>query len=117
MHFAAHMQAEAAETQEVSFSSSLASQQQSSQTTPREAYGAAGDNTSTAVQQQQQQYGVAQQAAARAAAAGSQLLQRIESRGVSGLWRRPASMEVREEQQVSCSPGHYGAHLWLLIAM
>ncbi|WIA35266.1 hypothetical protein OEZ86_003725 [Tetradesmus obliquus] len=82
MHFAAHMQAEAAEAQEVSFSSSLASLQHSSQTTPREARGTvAGEDSSASVQQQQQ------------------LLQRVESRGVSGMWRRHPSMDAREEQQ------------------
>jgi hypothetical protein len=96
MHFAAHMQADsAAETQEVSFSSSLASQQNSMQTTPRE-----GTSTGCQPQQQQQQQqgGVAERAAAAAGGASSQLLQRIESRGFSGLWRRSPSMEVRREQ-------------------
>jgi hypothetical protein len=93
MHFAAHMQTDnAAETQEVSFSSSLASQQHSSQNTPR-------DGTTAGLQQQQQQGGIPEQAVGGAgAASSSQLLQRIESRGFSGLWRRSPSMEVRREQ-------------------
>jgi hypothetical protein len=93
MHFAAHMQADsAAGTQEVSFSSSLASQQHSSQKTPRE-------GATTGSMQQQQQCGVAEQAAAAGAGgASSQLLQRIESRGFSGLWRRSPSIKVRREQ-------------------
>jgi hypothetical protein len=112
MHFAANMQAEAAKTQEVSFSSSLASQQHSSQTTPRDTQGASAEGIRSAAQQQQQKQQQQQQqggarAAQPAASAGSQLLQRIESHGISGLWRRSPSMEGKEEQQVGFNLNSY----------